>query len=538
MLVPSLYMLQLYDRVISSKSEETLFMITLIVVVMFGVMGVLEFVRSRILIRVGNAIDAKMSRRVFDSMFALASAKPGSASAQPLGDLTQIRQFLTGTPLFAFFDAPWVPIYVGIMFLFNAAFGWFSIFAIIVALSLAITNEKRTKSKIEESNKYFQVSQGFIQSSLRNSEVIEAMGMHESIRKRWYTRYLEFLNEQSGASEEAGIWANLSKIMRMLMQSLVLGLGGYLVIAGELTGGMMIAGSIILGRALAPIDLLTNTWKQFANARQSYRRLNELLSEFPEKDSPTTLPSPKGFITLENIVVVPPNSRVSAVHGISLSINAGETVAIIGPSAAGKSSLVRAMLGVWPCHEGKVRIDGAEISHYARSALGKSIGYLPQDVELFDGTISENIARYENPKPEMVVDAAQVAGVHEMILQLPQGYDTPIGPGGMALSGGQRQRIGLARAIYEYPKIIVLDEPNSNLDDAGERALVIAITEMKKRGSTVVLVTHRPTILGIVDKIAFLKDGTLHLYGNRDEVLNKLTVKQPNMVQNTKENHE
>lgn len=527
MLVPTLYMLQLYDRVLASRSMETLIMLTIIVVVLFVILGLLEFIRSRILIRVGNAIDAKMSNRLFDAMFALANRHPGKATAQPLGDLTQIRQFLTGTPLFAFFDAPWIPIYIGVMFLFHPMFGYFAIFAAIVAVSLTLINEKRTKAGLEASNRHYQSSQSFISSSLRNSEIIEAMGMHGNIRRRWYGRYISFLNEQSDASDEAGLWSNTSKIVRMLMQSLVLGLGGYLAIIGEVTPGMMIAGSIVMGRALAPIDLMTGTWKQFSGARTSYARLEGLLAEFAIPVKPTPLPAPQGFIDVEGIVVLPPDSKVPSIKGVNLSIKAGETIAIIGPSAAGKSSLARAILGVWPCVNGKIRIDGAEIGHYDREVLGKFIGYLPQDIELFDGTISENIARYEDPKPEMVVEAAQVAGVHEMILQLPQGYDTPIGPGGIALSGGQRQRVGLARAIYCYPKIIVLDEPNSNLDDVGERALMQAILELKKRGSTVVLITHRPAILGIVDKIAFMRNGLLELFGTRDEVLAALAPQAP-----------
>lgn len=525
MLVPSLYMLQLYDRVLASRSQETLLMLTIIVVVMFAVMGTLEFVRSRVLIRVGNAIDSKMSTRLFDAMFALANRHPGQSTAQPLGDLTQIRQFLTGTPLFAFFDTPWMPIYIGLLFLFHPLFGWFAVFAAIVALSLTLINDQRTKAGLEASNRHYQSSQSFIQSSLRNSEIIEAMGMHANVRRRWYSRYISFLNEQSHASDEAGLWSNASKTTRMLMQSMMLGIGGYLAIIGEVTPGMMIAGSIIMGRALAPIDLMTSTWKQFTTARIAYDRLGKLLAEFPETKAPTPLPAPQGFIDLEGIVVVPPGAKSPSIRGVNMSIKAGETVGIIGPSAAGKSSLARAMLGVWPCANGKVRIDGAEIGHYDRGVLGSYIGYLPQDVELFDGTISENIARYEDPKPEMVVEACRVAGVHEMILQLPDGYDTPIGPGGIALSGGQRQRIGLARAIYCYPKIVVLDEPNSNLDDVGERALVQVILELKKRGTTVVLITHRPSILGVVDKIAFMREGQLQLFGARDEVLAALAPK-------------
>lgn len=525
MLVPPLYMLQLYDRVLASRSTETLLMLTLIVVGLFVVMGLLEFVRSRILIRVANGIDARLSDRLFDTMFALSNRFPSRATAQPIGDLTQIRQFLAGTPLFAFFDAPWVPIYIAILFLFHPWFGWFGLFAVLLVTALTLINETRTKKGIESSAKMFQSSQNFILASLRNSEVVEAMGMHDQIRTRWKERYLQFLYDQSNASDEAGVWSNLSKLSRMLMQSLILGMGGYLAITAEVTPGMMIAGSIILGRALAPLDLMTSTWKQFTSARLAYGRLNQLFSDFPAVQAPTALPAPQGHITLENVTLVPPEAKLPSLHNLSLSIGAGETVGIIGPSAAGKSSLARAVLGVWPLQSGTVRIDGAQISHYERSELGKHIGYLPQDIELFEGSVSENIARHAQPDSAKVVEAAQLCGVHEMILRLPQGYDTPIGVGGAKLSGGQRQRIALARAVYDYPRIIVLDEPNSNLDDVGERALLQAILELKKRSMTVVLITHRPAILGVTDKILLLRDGVVQMYAGRDEVLAALSLK-------------
>jgi ATP-binding cassette subfamily C protein EexD len=525
MLVSPLYMLQIYDRVVASRSEETLLMLTLIVVALFIVMGVLEFIRSRILIRVANSVDARLSDRIFTTMFTLANRFPSRATSQPLNDLGQIRQFLAGTPLFAFFDAPWIPIYIAILFLFHPWFGFFGIFAVIIVATLTIVNEKRTKERIDSSNKMFQSSQNFITSSLRNSEVIEAMGMHQQIHHKWKDRYLTFLHDQSYASDEAGVWSNLSKLSRILMQSLILGLGGYLTITSQVTPGMMIAGSIILGRALAPLDLMTATWKQFTSARLSYARLQKLLVDFPVLDPPTPLPEPKGQITLENLTIVPPEGKLPSLNNLSLFIAAGETVGVIGPSAAGKSSFARALLGIWKPASGTVRIDGAQINHYDRSFLGKHIGYLPQDIELFEGTVSENIARYAEPDPQKVIEAAMLCGVHEMILRLPQGYDTPIGIGGASLSGGQRQRIALARAVYDYPQIIVLDEPNSNLDDIGERALVNAIVELKKRSITVVLITHRPAILGITDKILLLREGILQLYGKRDEVLTALTQK-------------
>ncbi|MDD2951304.1 MAG: type I secretion system permease/ATPase, partial [Sulfuricurvum sp.] len=525
MLVSPLYMLQIYDRVVASRSEETLLMLTLIVVVLFIVMGVLEFIRSRILIRVANSVDARLSDRIFTTMFTLANRFPSRATSQPLNDLGQIRQFLAGTPLFAFFDAPWIPIYIAILFLFHPWFGIFGIFAVIIVATLTIVNEKRTKDRIDSSNKMFQSSQNFITSSLRNSEVIEAMGMHEQIHYKWKDRYLTFLHDQSYASDEAGVWSNLSKLSRILMQSLILGLGGYLTITSQVTPGMMIAGSIILGRALAPLDLMTATWKQFTSARLSYARLQKLLEDFPVLDPPTPLPDPKGQITLENLTIVPPEGKLPSLNNLSLFIGAGETVGVIGPSAAGKSSFARAILGIWKPVSGTVRIDGAQINHYDRSFLGKHIGYLPQDIELFEGTVSENIARYAAPDPQKVIEAAMLCGVHDMILRLPQGYDTPIGIGGASLSGGQRQRIALARAVYDYPRIIVLDEPNSNLDDVGERALVNAIVELKKRSITIVLITHRPAILGITDKILLLREGILQLYGKKDEVLAALTQK-------------
>lgn len=530
MLVPSIYMLQLYDRVLASRSEYTLLMLTVITVILFAMLGSLELLRSRILVRVGNKLDSELSSRIFDAMFAMANKFPGKASSQPLNDLTQIRQFMTGTPLFAFFDAPWMPIYVAILFLFDVYFGVFAIFAALIILSLTVINDKKTKTELEEANKVYQNSTAFVSHSLRNSEVIEAMGMRSNIKDRWMVKYLEFLNKQSNASDEAGVWSNLSKTLRMLFQSLILGLGGWLVIEGRLTPGMMIAGSIIMGRALAPLDLLTSTWKMFVNARQSYYRLESLLGDFPQIKEPTPLPAPKGNILIENLVVVPPNSQIPSIKGVTMMIPAGEIVAVIGPSAAGKSTLARTMLGVWQPYSGKVRIDSAELDHYNKEELGKHIGYLPQDIELFEGTVAENIARYNDPDPTKVIEAAQIAGVHDMILRLPQGYDTPIGVGGATLSGGQRQRIGLARALYDYPKIIVLDEPNSNLDDLGEQALVNAILHIKQKGSTVVLVTHRPAILNITDKIALLVEGTLKMYGPSADVIAALAPKPAAVV--------
>jgi len=521
-LTSPLYMLQLYDRVMVSRSESTLWLLTLLVIVLFATMALLEMVRSRVLVRVGNKIDNLLSDRIFESIFKLANKMPGKASSMPLNDLTQIRQFMTGNGLFAFFDTPWMPIYILVLFLFHPYFGYFAIFSGIVLGIFAVLNENTTKEKLAEANKLNRDSTVFVDASLRNAEVIHAMGMQNNLKKIWQKKYFGFLNAQMIASDNAGFWANISKSCRVLFQSLILGLGGYLAIKAELSPGMMIAGSIIMGRALAPLDLMIASWKGFSNARSSYERLNGLLAEFPEDEKPMELPVPKGELLLESVVVVPPNAKQPSLKGISLHITKGDVVGVIGPSAAGKSSLARAMLGLWPLASGKVRLDVADISQWDKEKLGQHIGYLPQDIELFEGTISENICRFAEIDPIKVVEAAQIAGVHEMILRLPEGYDTLIGQGGATLSGGQRQRIGLARALYGNPVLIVLDEPNSNLDDVGEAALVEAIKILKTKEITVILITHRPAILQVTNKLALMQQGLLQMYGNTAEVLQKL----------------
>ena len=521
-LTSPLYMLQLYDRVMVSRSESTLWLLTLLVIVLFATMALLEMVRSRVLVRVGNKIDNLLSDRIFESIFKLANKMPGKASSMPLNDLTQIRQFMTGNGLFAFFDTPWMPIYILVLFLFHPYFGYFAIFSGIVLGIFAVLNENTTKEKLAEANKLNRDSTVFVDASLRNAEVIHAMGMQNNLKKIWQKKYFGFLNAQMIASDNAGFWANISKSCRVLFQSLILGLGGYLAIKAELSPGMMIAGSIIMGRALAPLDLMIASWKGFSNARSSYERLNGLLAEFPEDEKPMELPVPKGELLLESVVVVPPNAKQPSLKGISLHITKGDVVGVIGPSAAGKSSLARAMLGLWPLASGKVRLDVADISQWDKEKLGQHIGYLPQDIELFEGTISENICRFAEVDPIKVVEAAQISGVHEMILRLPEGYDTLIGQGGATLSGGQRQRIGLARALYGNPVLIVLDEPNSNLDDVGEAALVEAIKILKTKEITVILITHRPAILQVTNKLALMQQGLLQMYGNTAEVLQKL----------------
>ncbi|WP_048307581.1 type I secretion system permease/ATPase [Halomonas sp. PR-M31] len=526
MLVPPLYMLQVYDRVITSRSEATLLMLTLVVVFLFAVMGGLELVRSRILIRVGNRLDTSISQRLYTAMFRRSVLAQGQQTAQPLNDLTNVRQFLTGNGLFAFFDAPWVPVYLAVLFLFHPWLGIFATCAGIVLLILAVANEKATKKLLAEANSENIQAQDLANSNLRNSEVLHAMGMLPGIMGRWAGKHYEFLTKQSQASDRAGALTNASKILRLLFQSLILGLGAYLVLQGSMTPGMMIAGSILMGRALAPIDQMIGSWKGFVASRTAYQRLNELLEQIPEENRRMSLPAPIGEVAIESVAAAPPGVRMATLRGVNFNVAKGEHVGIIGPSAAGKSTLARVILGIWPSQVGKVRLDGADITQWNRDELGPYIGYLPQDIELFDGTISENIARFGEVDPQKVVQAAQKAGVHEMILQLPNGYDTAIRASSGVLSGGQRQRIGLARALYGNPVLVVLDEPNSNLDDSGERALARALQALKAEGVTLFVISHRTSILKNMDNLLVLKDGQVSMYGPRDQVFAQFAKQQ------------
>ena len=527
MLVPSLYMLQLYDRVLSSGSQVTLLMLTLLMVILMVVMGVLEWMRSAILVRVSNRIEMNLNQRLYDAVFRMSLYTGGrGASTEALNDLTNLRQFLTSAGVFAFFDAPWIPIYMFVMFAFHPLLGWMAIGGGLVLVVIAIINHNVTNPPLRDSNKFQMAASGMTSASIRNAEVIESMGMLDNIRSLWLRNNIQSLSYQSKASQRAGFLANFSKTFRMLLQSLVLGAGAYLAINQEISPGLMIAGSILLGRALAPIDLMIGSWKGFISARQQYDRLNNLLSQIPRPEEKMALPVPTGNIFLESAVVVAPGTRTPIIKGIKLSIEAGESVAVVGPSGAGKSTLARAILGIWPCLSGKIRLDGADIFSWNRTDLGPHIGYLPQDIELFDGTISENISRFGDLDPEAVVKAAQMSGVHDLILQFPDGYDTIIGATGGVLSGGQRQRIGLARAIYGDPILVVLDEPNSNLDQLGELALSEALEQMRTKGITVIIITHRPSVLAQVDKVLFIKNGLAEMYGPREEVLSKLTASQ------------
>ncbi|RFQ34108.1 type I secretion system permease/ATPase [Pseudomonas sp. ATCC 13867] len=527
MLVPTFYMLQVYGRVITSGSLTTLSMLTLIMTVLVITLGSLEWIRSRIMVRVSTRLDVLLSRQVYKASFKRALDSGGmDASAQSLNDLTGLRQFLTGSGLFAFFDAPWLPIYIAVMFLFHPWFGWVATGSALVLLVLAFVNEKLTAPALAQANKEHIGATLYTTKNLRNAEVIESMGMLETLMDRWGSRQRNVLLLQSLASDKGAMITTLSRTFRLLVQSLVLGLGAYLAVDHQVGAGMVFAGAVLLGRALAPIDLLIGSWKGFISARSQYGRLNEVLGKLQAQPERMPLPAPLGHMQIENLVVAAPGSTIPIIRNISFSVPAGCVVGIIGPSAAGKSTLVRALLGVWAPQRGVVRLDGADISTWDKHALGPHVGYLPQDIELFEGSIGENIARFAEVDPEKVIQAARMAGVHEMILLLPDGYDTVIGSEGIMLSGGQRQRIGLARALYGNPRLIVLDEPNSNLDDVGDRALAVAIQQLKQTGATLFVITHRTNIVSQLDRLLLMNDGMVTLYGSRDQVLAELNAKQ------------
>lgn len=522
MLVPVLYMLQVYDRVMSSGSLSTLAMLSIIMVFLLMAMGGFEWVRTMILTSASNKIETGLRDRVFDASFKQNLYTGGASGSQPNSDLSQLRQFMTGNGLFAFFDAPWFPIYIAVMFMFHPWFGIVGIISGIVMVAFALATERATSGKLKEANVEANWVNNQINGSLRNSEVIAAMGMIEGIRQRQQERADKVLFLQTDASRRAGLLGNLSKSFRMITQSLILGLGAFLALRQEISPGMVIAGSLLLGRALAPIDLLVGTWKGFAVARAQYERLDQLLENIPKDAETMSLPAPTGQLSVEGVYVTPPGAKVPVVAGVGFELQAGEILGIVGPSASGKSCLARALLGIWPTGGGKVRLDGADIFSWDRRELGPHLGYLPQDIELFDGSISDNISRFGEMDSEKVVEAAQLAGVHDLILRLPNGYDTIIGGSGGILSGGQRQRIGLARAVYGNPKLLVLDEPNSNLDDQGERELVLALRRVKEQGSTVIVITHRTMVLTVTDKILVMKDGAAKSFGPSEQVLAQL----------------
>jgi ATP-binding cassette subfamily C exporter for protease/lipase len=519
MLVPSLYMLQVYDRVLGSRNEITLLMLTLLMLGAYLFMGALELIRSFVLIRVGARFDMVLNKRIYSAAFQQNLRQAGGNAGQSLQDLTSLRQFLTGSALFAFFDAPWFPIYLGVIFFFEPSLGFFALGGTAVLVILAFVNERSTHKPLAEANSMAIAANNLATNNLRNAEVIESMGMLPNLMGRWYKMHAKFLGLQADASEKAGKIGAATKFVQTSLQSLVLGFGALLVLENKITPGMMIAASILLGRTLQPVQQVISVWKSFSSTRSAYERLVSLLEANPAREAGMALPKPLGALSVEAVTAAPPGVRNAVLKSVSFAIAPGDVLAVIGPSGSGKSTLARLLVGVWPSMIGKVRLDGADIYQWNKSELGPNIGYLPQDIELFSGTVSENIGRFGEVDPELVVQAAKRAGVHDMILHLPEGYDTVLGDGGAGLSGGQKQRLGLARAMYGDPSLIVLDEPNSNLDDLGEQALVTAVRDLRARGKTIVLITHRTSAIGVTNKLLLLRDGAVEAFGPTDKVL-------------------
>ncbi|MDP2784276.1 MAG: type I secretion system permease/ATPase [Sulfurimicrobium sp.] len=520
-MAPTVYMLEVYDRVVNSRSTMTLAMLTLLVIGVYVLLELFEWVRAQILHHASLEFDAKMNGRVFDAMFEGNLRRIPGVSGQVINDLKTLRDFISGPAVLAIMDVPLSMMYIVVIFMISPVMGYVSIVGALLQVGLAYLTERNTRQPLTSANRAAIDAQNYANGTLRNAQVIEAMGMLKHIHGRWMKKQREFLAQQAIASDQAGGNLAVSKFVQMTQASLLLGVGCWLIIKDELPGGagMMLVASILGGRVLAPISQVIGMWKQVVNARDAYGRLDMLLQNVPAREPGMPLPPPKGMLTVEAVMASAPGSSAAIIRGVSFAVPAGEAVAVVGPSASGKSTLARLMVGVWPTLSGKVRLDGVDVFPWNKSELGPHIGYLPQGVELFDGTLAENIARFGEVEMVKVEAAARSVGVHEVILALPQGYDTRIGDDGCFLSGGQRQRVGLARAIYGNPRFVVLDEPNSSLDEAGEMALVQTLLALKAQGTTIVVITHRTSVLAAVDRMLVLRDGQVHAYGLRDEVL-------------------
>lgn len=519
MLAPTIYMLQVFDRVLVSRSELTLLAVSLLTLFLLVVMAFAEWSRSRLLVRAGVRLDEELSTRVFNASFAANLNQSGVSAQRAFSDLTQIRQFLTGNGIFAFFDTPWAPVYIAVLFFLHPFLGWVAVFFALLQALLAWLGHRRTVAPSEIAAKAQSDVNLYMQSKLRNAEVVESMGMLGGLRKRWAERHDDYMDKQGRAQGLTHRITALSKFLRYCQQSFALGAGALLVIDGQLTPGAMIAANALMGRALAPIDMLVGTWRSFIGARAAFERLEALLQDNPERDAALSRTSPTGALALRNVFATAAGRDDPILKDVSLDIEPGTVTVVVGPSGSGKSTLARVMIAIWPQVSGEVLLDGRPISGWSRFELGPHLGYLPQDVELFDGSIAENIARFSEVDSERVIAAAQSAGLHEMILRLSNGYDTQIGDAGSLLSGGQRQRVGLARAIYGDPALVVLDEPNANLDDVGEVALGRAVMELKAKGKAVVLITHRPGAIAVADRLVVMQDGRVVTKGPRDAVL-------------------
>lgn len=523
MLTPAFYMLQVYDRVITTGSRETLLLLTLAVLFLFTVMGLLEGVRARVLVRVGNRLETRLDEGLHQTMMARA-LRQASPTAWPLDDLAALRQALAGGGLVALFDTLWVPLYLALLFLFHPWLGSFALLSGGLLLLLLLLAERLTRGLLQAAGEEQATARGRAETNLRHAEVLQGMGMGPALGRRWRGDQRRWLATQSRASDRAGLLSGLTRVLRLLFQSLILGLGALLVLDEQITPGMMIAASILMGRALAPVDQMASHWRDLVGARSAYHRLRQLLADGEPEGERMALPRPSGRLVAEAVTAAPPGSREPVVRGVSLSIAPGEQLGVIGPSASGKSTLVRVLLGIWPAQVGTVRLDGADIARWDREALGPHIGYLPQDIELFDGTIAENIARFGEVRSERVIAAARRAGLHETVLRLSDGYDTRLSAAGSELSTGQRQRLGLARALHGDPVLVVLDEPNANLDLEGERALSRSLQRLREEGISLVVISHRTGVLRQVDTLLVLEDGRVALHGPRDRVLARLAA--------------
>lgn len=522
LLVPSIYMLEVYDRVLTSRNQFTLLMLTLIILFLYVIYAALDAIRTHTVIEVGKKIDAQLNQRVFTAAFEQNLKTKGSNAGQALNDLTNIRQFVTGPSLYAFFDAPWFPFYLIVIFLFNVWLGVFSAACVLILMVLAFLNESAIHQPLTDASSLSVQSSNIATNNLRQAEVLESMGMLPAIRDRWSLIHNQFLKMQSLASQRAATLGALTKFFRILMQSLMLGFAAFLVLENKISPGMMIAATILLGKATSPVEMVIGSWRQWRGVISSYDRLRKLLEDNPPRSIGMSLPKPKGFVSMEGVFAAPPGIQKPVIKNITFDIEPGDVLGVIGPSASGKSTLARVAIGIWPSTSNAVRIDGADVYLWNKDELGPAIGYMPQDIEVFPGTISENIARFTKFSSEDVIEAAQAAGVHQMILQFPKGYDTSIGDGGAGLSGGQKQRLALARALFGKPNVIVLDEPNSNLDEVGELALVRAIMGARERKATVMVITHRMSILQATNKLLLLQDGSVKMFGPTNKVIETL----------------
>lgn len=526
-LAAPLYMLQIYDRVISSASEVTLVMLTLVLLVAFAALASLDVVRARVLTRASIRLDRRLAGRVVAAMVE-STARGEAPRGQALRDFDTFRQFITGMGIHAIFDLPWAPIYILVIFGLHPILGAFAFGSAILLVLMALVNELIVRKPLAEAGTASARNYGFTDMSLRNSEVVQAMGMMHGLLRRWSRDRDALMERQVTASDRAAATTSVIRFMRLSVQSLILGLGAYLVIERVTTVGAMFAASILLGRALQPVEQIVGSWRNLVSARGAYQRLTQLLAAFPERGRSLMLPRPVGKLSVEGLGFALPRTSTPILRGVTFRLEKAEVLGIIGPSGAGKSTLVRQIVGVLSPSAGAVRLDGADVSTWPRQEFGRYVGYMPQDIELFADSVAANISRFrqDDEDDNEVINAAKLAGVHDMILRLPQGYETQVGEGGAILSGGYRQRIALARAVYCNPSLVILDEPSSNLDSSGDVALQNCITELKRRGTTVVVVSHRPNTLQVVDKLLFMRDGLGELFGPRDEVIARLTQAQ------------